>query len=156
MTKIDFYVLADEAVLQRYLFACRLIEKAYRLGNRVFVHGSSQQQLDKLDQLLWTFRANSFLPHRCYPLAATSADTEQATLAEGEIILSTELPPEPYHDVMVNLSNQVPDFFSRFQRVSEIVVQHEQIKAATRSNFRYYRERGYEVKTHQLAQQAAH
>ncbi|WP_019529934.1 DNA polymerase III subunit chi [Dasania marina] len=147
MTKIDFYVLDHEAVQQRYLFACRLIEKAYRLGNAVFVHGSSQPQLDKLDQMLWSFRANSFLPHRYYPLAEG-----QPPLAEGEIILSTGLPPESYHDVMINLSNQVPDFFSRFQRVSEIVVQHEKIKQATRDNFRYYRERGYEVKTHQLAQ----
>ncbi|MGK0442792.1 MAG: DNA polymerase-3 subunit chi [Pseudohongiellaceae bacterium] len=148
MTKVDFYVLPDEAIQQRYLFACRLIEKAYKLGNNIFVHGSSEQQLATLDELLWSFRSNSFLPH-------LYLDDPQQLTPGHQIVLGTQLPPEHYHDVMINLSNQVPDFFSRFERVSEIVVEHDKIKEATRNNFRFYRERGYEVNTHKMREQAA-
>lgn len=148
MTKVDFYVLPDEAIQQRYEFACRLIEKAYRLGNKIFVHGSSPQQLAKLDEMLWSHRPASFLPH-------LFLDDPQQLTPGHQIVLGTKKPPEHYHDVLINLSNQVPDFFSRFERVSEIVIEHDKIKQATRNNFRFYRERGYDVKTHQMREQAS-
>lgn len=156
MTKIDFYVLPDEALQHRYLFACRLIEKAYNLGHKVYVHGSSQQQLEKLNQLLWSFKANSFIPHSIYPSpetstsSSTNTDNSAKNLPTKEVVLSAEAPPNDYNEVLINLSNQVPGFFSRFERVSEIVIAHEEIKKATRANYRFYRERGYDVKTHQL------
>ena len=154
MTKIDFYVLADEALQQRYLFACRLIEKAYKLGHTVYVHGSSPQQLGKLDELLWSFRPSSFIPHAIHPKqepqTAMPSPLPENSKPLKEVILSTEPPPEPYNDVLINLSNRVPNFFSRFERVSEIVIAHEEIKKATRANYRFYKERGYDVKTHQM------
>ena len=147
MTKVDFYVLPDQAIQQRYLFACRLIEKAYRMGNQIFVHGSSPQQLERMDELLWSHRPASFLPHQVI-------ETAEQLQPGHQIVLGTGTPPEHYHDVLINLSNQVPDFFSRFERVSEIVIEHDKIKQATRNNFRFYRERGYEVNTHQMREQA--
>ena len=57
MTQVDFYVLKDDSALNRVQFACRLADKAYRLGHRVYIHTESAQQTRQLDDLLWTFQS---------------------------------------------------------------------------------------------------
>ncbi|MEA2080825.1 MAG: DNA polymerase III subunit chi, partial [Pseudomonadota bacterium] len=66
MTQVDFYLLQDDSAQNRISFACRLADKAYRLGNRVFIHTESAEQSRRLDDLLWTFQQNSFVPHAIY------------------------------------------------------------------------------------------
>ena len=62
MTHVDFYILQDTQAQACPLFACKLTEKAYKKGHQVFINTQSDQQLRHLDDLLWTFRAGSFLP----------------------------------------------------------------------------------------------
>jgi DNA polymerase-3 subunit chi len=52
--------------------------------------------------------------------------------------------------VLVNLSAEPPPFFSRFERLAEIVGKEETDVTAGRERFRFYRERGYELRTHNL------
>ena len=62
MTKVDFYLLGEGAD-SRERIACRLAEKAWRLGNRVYVLAPDQAAAQALDELLWTFSQGSFVPH---------------------------------------------------------------------------------------------
>jgi DNA polymerase-3 subunit chi len=146
MTKVDFYILATDSVEQRYQFACRLIEKAFKKGHDVYIHSDDEQQANLLDQLLWSFRNHSFIPHQL---------TQNVSGHETIMIGHPNCPASPssHHDVMINLSRQVPDFFSRFNRVSEIVVQCEDVTNSTRKNYRFYRDRGYPLESHKLAAQ---
>ena len=73
-----------------------------------------------------------------------------AAIAEPVVIGHDQEPPEESWDVMINLAAQVPDFFSRYQRVAEVVDSDEQRRNQGRERFRYYRERGYELRTHRL------
>jgi len=66
--RIDFYVLPDQKDNGRALLACRLADKAYSLGHTVYVLAGSEAQAAALDDLLWTFRQDSFIPHERYPL----------------------------------------------------------------------------------------
>ena len=50
--------------------------------------------------------------------------------------------------VLVNLHAEPPPFFSRFERLAEIVGVDD--VPAGRERFRFYRERGYEMRTHDL------
>jgi len=52
-----------------------------------------------------------------------------------------------HDDVLVNLQAQHPPFFSRFRRLIEIVGVDEEDKAAARIRYRFYRDRGYEIKS---------
>jgi DNA polymerase III subunit chi len=52
--------------------------------------------------------------------------------------------------VLINLGAEVPQFFGRFERVAELVDQRPELLAQSRERFRFYRERGYELNTHQL------
>ena len=66
MPEISFYVLPTESTQERQLFACKLVEKAYRSGVFSYVLTDSLEQSQQLDDLLWTFRAGSFIPHQIY------------------------------------------------------------------------------------------
>jgi len=54
------------------------------------------------------------------------------------------------HDVLINLSQQTPDCFARFERFAELVNQDESIKQAGRERFKFYKSRGYPLNTHKI------
>ena len=143
MTQIDFYILSGQSPNERLRFACRLTDKALQQRHRIFLNADSAEMADQLDEALWTFRAGSFIPHRRLPSAPTA-------ITEPVVIGHDQEPPEESWDVMINLATQVPDFFSRYQRVAEVVDSDEQRRTQGRERFRYYRERGYELRTHRL------
>jgi DNA polymerase-3 subunit chi len=138
MTKVDFYILANGA---REHIACKLSEKAYRMGSRVYIHTASTQQAQHIDELLWTFRDSSFVPHEQYQ--ANSARNSPIQIGHHES-------PETECDVLINLADDVPLFFSRFLRVAELVGTDTDAKTQGRHRFRFYRDRGYPLETHQL------
>ena len=139
MTQVDFYILEEKAPRSRALFACRLAEKAFGLGHRVYLHTGSEGAARELDDLLWTFRDGSFLPH------VLAGDGEDAPVHIGH---GTE-PGEGFH-LLINLGPEVPSFFSRFERVAEVVDGDETQKARGRERFRFYKDRGYPLETHKL------
>jgi DNA polymerase-3 subunit chi len=139
MTQVDFYILPDPGSEQRHLFAARLTEKVFKLGHKVYLHCQSEQQAKQIDKLLWDYQPSSFLPHQI-----ARQDSEQ------QIEIGYSEDPGHHHDVMINLALTVPDFFSRFQRVTEIVVSDADITAATRANFKFYRDRGYALHSHDM------
>jgi len=140
MTRVDFYVVGTPDGISRERLACRLVEKAYKLGHRVYVHTASPQQAAAVDDLLWTFRAGSFVPHGLYPAADEALP----------VLVGHDAAPEQATEVLVNLADEVPAFFSRFERVAETVGADTEEKQQARSRFRFYRDRGYDLRTHTL------
>ena len=141
MTRIDFYILQDSQPDARTLLTCRLTEKAFRQGHQVYINTESGQQLKKLDDMLWTFRDGSFLPHGLY---AANADSDHP------VLLGHAVDPEGPSDVLVNLSNDVPAFFSRFNRVAELVGGDDAQRVSARERYRFYKDRGYTLNSHKL------
>ena len=144
MTQVDFYILKDSKPQAGALFACRFTEKAYKKGHQVYINVASDQQLRQLDDLLWTFRDGSFLPHALY----NESDTQESGITP--ILLGHDIEPEESSDVLVNLSGDVPSFFSRFSRVAELVAGDDAQRAAARVRYTFYRDRGYTLNTHEL------
>lgn len=141
MTRVDFYVTAnqhDDACLQ---LACRIAEKAYNLSNRVYIHTDDPQQAAKIDDMLWTFRQGSFIPH-CLQ--------NDENVQETAIVIGHDQLPALEPQVLINLASEVPEFFTRFERIAEIVAGNDQTRQAARSRFKFYRERGYPLETHEL------
>ena len=141
MTRVDFYILQGSQPNARQLFACKLTEKAYKQGHKVYINTGSDLQLKQLDDLLWTFRDGSFLPHGRY--AAEDP-------GEQPILLGHAIEPDGHNDVLVNLANDIPNFFSRFDRVAELVGGDDAQREAARERFRFYKDRGYTMNTHKL------
>lgn len=141
MTLIDFYVLQTATTDDQHNFACRLIEKAVRQGNRVMVATQSAAQSQAMDEALWAFRPESFVPH--VVLGDDFAEQAPVLISHGE-------DDDSHHDVLVNLRLDVPPQFSRFQRLAEIVIQDNTVLDNSRRNFAFYKERGYLINTHKL------
>jgi DNA polymerase-3 subunit chi len=139
MTQVDFYILKDSHPEARPLFTCRLTEKAFMQGHQVYINTESSQQLKQLDDMLWTFRDGSFLPHEQYA-AGISARTP--------ILIGHAVEPDGPSDVLVNLSTELLPCFSRFSRVAELVGSDPEQLAAARERYRYYKDRGYTLHTH--------
>ena len=139
MPQIDFYILPSPLPAARLEFACKLVEKAWRLGHNIHVHCSDAVQRDALDERLWAFKGESFVPHN------SSLDN-----ADAPITLGLADSPGKHVDLLVNLDLKVPGFFERFSRIAEIVVQDPAIRQAARESFRFYRERGYPLQDHRL------
>ena len=145
MTRVNFYVLAEAAGQQRPVFACRLAEKAFSHGMRIYIHTDSPGETARLDELLWTFRDGSFLPHLPAENIA-ECDPEMLT----PVLVGHSEAPDGLDGLLINLSAEVPPFFSRFERVAEIVGGDEPGRERARERFRFYRDRGYELETHNL------
>lgn len=146
MTLIDFYVLDKNSTRDQHHFACRLIEKAVRQGNRVMVATKDEAETQALDEALWSFRPESFVPH--VTLSQTEENSKYAELSP--VLISHTADDPSHHDVLVNLRLDVPEQFSRFQRLAEIVIQEEAALQNSRRNFAFFKERGYPVNTHKL------
>ena len=142
MTRIDFYILRSADIRNRQLLACRLTEKAYRLGHTVYVHTDAPTQSRALDDLLWTFRAGSFVPH------AISGKEQEGQ--PSPVLVGHESEPQCGHEVLINLSPDVPAEVDRFERVVEVVDQDESVRQAGRRRYRFYQENDYPLTTHKL------
>lgn len=140
--QVDFYILQGEQ--RREMLACRLCEKAYRQGHKVFIHTDSVRQAQELDTLLWTFREGSFVPHRL-------ANQAQQDAVPPAILIGWTGTGEPEgYPVLLNLSASAPSFYQKFERIVEIVNQNAEIKSAGRQRFAFYREQGCNLHHHDL------
>jgi|LNFM01.1.fsa_nt_gb DNA polymerase III subunit chi len=142
MTQIDFYTQAAD----RLHTACRLVAKARSQGLRVTVYCPDRELAGKLDRMLWAVPATGFLPH-CTPEDPLAAVTPVLIDGSGDAHLHDEL--------LINLHAQWPASFSRYRRLAEIVSTGDEDRAQARERYRFYRDRGYEIRTHDLSGQAA-
>lgn len=141
MPRIDFYVLPDQKENGRALLACRLADKAYGLGHTVYLFTASEARAAALDDLLWTFRQDSFVPHERYPLMGEEG---------SPVLVGTAVPATVEAQVLINLADALPEGFERYDRVVELVDQHPEVLAQSRERFRQYREQGCAPETHKL------
>ena len=144
MTQVDFYILGSDSDDARLLLACKIVDKATQLDHHVYVHSTSADEAQKLDELLWTFSQGSFIPH----LVVRS---ELKTPPLEPVQIGVNQPPGPGRwDVLVNLAADVPEFFSRYERVAEVVDANAERREQSRERYRFYRDRGYKLNTHQV------
>jgi DNA polymerase-3 subunit chi len=139
--RVDFYILEAPDPSARLRFSCRLTEKAYGLSHTIHAHLDDAEQARELDELLWTFRAGSFVPHE---LAAASRS------AQAPVTIGWTEPVAAIDGVLINLSRLIPPFFDRFARVAEILDGTAECRRLGREKFRFYRDNGYTPDTHTI------
>jgi DNA polymerase-3 subunit chi len=138
VTKVDFYTGSSDKLHT----ACLLSHKAMQNGLRVLLHTPDQATTDMLDQLLWQHPAVAFIPH------CLSSDD---AAAEMPVIIGHQREPFPHSEVLISLHTTCLPFFSRFERVIEIVSQDAEDSRLGRERFGFYRERGYEMRHFDLS-----
>ncbi len=133
MTEITFHFNAPDALA----YTQRLLRTVVNRGLRVCVAADSAT-LEALDKSLWSGAATEFWAH-------CGADANPAVVAASPIVLGVSNCP-----VLVNLGTQLPEGFERFERLNEIVGRDEASRQAGRQRWKYYADRGYAIKKHEV------
>ncbi len=144
MSRVDFYKLTTGDVRSRWLVACRLAEKAWGQGHRVFIYTASEADSRAIDDLLWTFRQGSFVPHA---LLSGNAVID----AESPVLIGHHEPIPDTCDVLINLAVDIPSGHDRFVRILEFIDQDESLRRQGRVRYRAYRDAGHELHDHAIS-----
>lgn len=129
MTRIDFYQLTPQHNFDRVL--CQLCQKAWENKQHTLLLTQSAEQSAHLDQKLWTFDDDSFVPHDC----ELEDDFKTPILIHNAPTAHADRP------LLINLAQQIPDYFAQFERVIELVT--EDNKQLAREHYSFYKQRGY-------------
>ena len=138
MTKVDFYTGSTDKLRA----ACQLSHKAMQNGVRVILSSPDASTSEALDKLLWHYPATAFVPH-------CRVDAEEA--AQMPVVLNHGSEKFPHHDLLISLHDECPAFFSRFERVIEIIGNDAEDSRSGRLRFKFYRDRGYELRHFDLS-----
>lgn len=138
MTEIEFHVNVPD----KLHYSCRLLRKAYRTGAKAVVSAEPELLL-QLDHLLWSFSSTEFLPH-CQSKAPA------CTVLMSPILLAEVLDDCPTASVLINLGQDVPGGFERFERFIEVSSSLESDRLSARARWKHYRDRGYALRRHDL------
>ncbi|MEZ5499324.1 MAG: DNA polymerase III subunit chi [Steroidobacteraceae bacterium] len=144
--RVDFYITDDASGRERLRLACRLAEKAYQAGQAVVVLCADAEQQRALDELMWTFRDGSFLPHEC---ADSVAPVEPRCVR-------LQLDADNAGEIVISLSETFVAAADSCERVIDIIDGDADRRARGRERFRSYRELGLEPATQQLRGRSAH
>ena len=139
MTRVDFYLLAGSSSIEEV--TCILTEKARQRGHSIHIRTASRQDAAMLDELLWTYKDTSFIPHR---LAG------EAGLLDTPVCIGWDEPKPEHGDVLINLVQAMPLHAASFNRVIEIVPARESERESARARFRQYRDQGYDLHHHPM------
>ncbi len=142
MPKISFYLLPSASLKERLLFACKLLEKAFRHRQACYVLTDTEKQAEMLDQMLWTFRAGSFIPHQIY--AGTPPHPANA------VVIGTTPAPKGWGQILVNLSSRPPETLDDHEKILEILDNDDTSKQLGRQRYRFYQQSGFDITTHKL------
>ncbi len=138
MTEILFYTHVEN----KFHTACEISHKVLRAKRKMMVFAQDESDATKIDRLLWTVPALGFLPH---------CAVDHALAAETPIVISSDPDKLAYDDVLLNLHEEVQPFFSRYQRVIEIVSKDSADAAAARARYKFYKDRGYAITSHDMS-----
>ncbi|MCP5269271.1 MAG: DNA polymerase III subunit chi [Zoogloeaceae bacterium] len=141
MTQVFFY----HGAANRILAAAGLITKACAQKKPLLVYAPDTAIASALDRALWVQQPTGFVPHVASgsPLAG-----------ETPVIITNKLDDLPQDERLMNLSGDIPPGFSRFTSVIEVVSEDPDVRLPARERFKFYKDRGYEITSLDLAGKA--
>ncbi len=141
MARADFYLIGKPRFREQpLLLVCELARKACDAGLPMLVLCASATQAEQLDDLLWSFDPDAYVPHQI-----VGADEDEE---EVPVLLAA-----PEHDaglrpMVLNLRDAaVPD---GFERVLEVVPADDSARGPLRERWKQYVARGIDVKKHDM------
>lgn len=142
---VDFHLISATSLDDRNQYICETLETLYLSGQRVFVNTDAINEAHTLDELLWTFKIESFIPHNC------ADETEQPT---PPIQFGSDITKATPHTVLMNLAPTIPVIAGHYKKIIEIVHQDENAKTILRDHYKYYKQNGYQVSVRDLVEKS--
>jgi len=145
MKQVDFYLISNRVSDAKYKLASRLANKLQRMQQGCLIVTDDQAATAELDRVMWSFSDSSFLAHD-----SISDVAPESRVQIGDHNSVTPLALEQKHEVLINLSSDIPIFNHHFSRIAEIVEADESSKAAARTRYKSYQGEGFELKMHNI------
>ncbi len=134
MTRIEF-IFNLQNIISHTVDLC---ENYVANGRRLTVNCGTEEVQSALSKALWTQSETSFLPNET---------TQNAHAVYAPINLNVGGGKLTQDDILINLDEEIPMFFGRFNHLIELVGAVESNKEAARSRWKFYRDRGYAMQS---------
>jgi DNA polymerase III subunit chi len=141
VSQVDFYILHGSTGTARLRFICRLSEKIWRQGQQLYLYAESETQARQLDNLLWTFRVDSFVPHELW------LPTQEAS---SPIQIGYDVRQHPAIPLLLNATSHWPAFTEDYERVLEPIEDTPLARELARERYRHYQALRWEIRTHDM------
>lgn len=153
MKQVDFYLISNRVTDARYKLASRLANKLQRMQQSCLIITDDEAATTELDRVMWSFSDSSFLAHDSVAeltesLVAGSEPKSLIHIGNHNSVTRSVLDRE--HDVLINLSSNIPMFNHHFARIAEIVEADDDAKASARKRYKSYQGEGFELKMHNI------
>ncbi|GAA78842.1 DNA polymerase III subunit chi [Pseudoalteromonas sp. BSi20495] len=140
-----FFVLKqqDESLAKpddHFALAAQIAADQYRNGQRVFICVNDNEAACAIDEIIWAFDPDSFVPHNLQGEGPKGG-------APVEIGIT---PPVGNRKVLINLATQLPDYIRRFNQVFDFVPVEAAAKQAARERFKKLRQLGANLTTQDI------
>ena len=136
MPRADFYVIVKPRFrTQPLLLVCELARKGYDANQPLLILADSQEQAETIDDLLWEFDPDAYLPHQI----AGMDDDEDIT----PIVIAAPEHAAASRPLIINLRQQAWE--GPCQRILEVVPADPNARMPLRQRWRAYQQRGLDV-----------
>lgn len=141
-TQVMFYLLpeesSEETMATAHLFqACLHASVCYRNNQRVYIHTDDQQSAHAIDEMLWGFEPDSFVPHNL----VGEGPAQGAPVEIGYQV------PKNRRPFLINLASQIPSFAGNYSHIIDFVPAETLLKQKARERFKQYRQAGFHIET---------
>jgi len=148
-TQVMFYLLQDDVndeaeqdTRSAIYHACLQASHFYRQNQRVYIYTQDKQHAEQVDEMLWAFDSDSFVPHNLVGEGPK----------QGAVVEIGFQPPQGRRPVLINLTTTVPTFANQYQFVVDFVPSDDKLKQQARERFKGYRQWGFQVGNQAVAE----
>ena len=139
--RADFYLIQKPRFREEpLLLVCELARKANGAGLPTLVLARDDAQAEQLDDLLWSFDPDAFIPHQI-----AGADIEED---EADVLIVAPGTDVPMRALVINLRDEAVE--GAFDRVLEVVPADESARGPLRARWKQYQARGLAVTKHDM------
>ena len=136
MPRADFYLIAKDRFRDDpLLLVCELARRAFDSGQFCAILARDAAEAEQLDEKLWSFDEDAYVAHQ---LAGDEDDANTPVL----IVSPEQVTPD--RPLLINLRDACPT--TPFQRVLEVVPADPAAREGSRTRWREYQQRGFELK----------
>ena len=140
MARADFYLIQKDRFREEpLLLVCELARKAHDANLWTLVLARDDEQAQRLDELLWEFDADAYIPHQV-------AGDEEDELTP--VLIATPEADTPMRALVINLRDEPVN--GTFDRVLEVVPADDSARGPLRERWKQYQSRGLELKKYDM------
>lgn len=140
MARIEFHILSTSGDDAKLRHTCQVVEQLYQQQKPVFVYVESDATAQKLDEVLWSFRDQAFIPHEV-------CTTQSPTHSRISVLIGTGNAPTAYKAILINLTDTAPPQPENTAQIIEIVDASPTHKQLARERYKQYRDQGHQLET---------